>query len=189
MSSQKPIVESRFGFPTFHSEVSISSLNRSFAFLLSLYVHSILLSCSFCRSMVPCFPCSLYVNFLFVSGQVFLAFYVLWQSCQKGGRNLRFACHFLRGVIDLGGELHVKKKKIFWCNNLRGRVSLLVWYTLILIYFVLCIFWFCNYLRTSCVVSIYDDDVCVSLFISHMLFLFSLYTHVSCLFNLSLFSI
>ena len=28
MSSQEPIVESRFGFPTFHSEASKSSLNR-----------------------------------------------------------------------------------------------------------------------------------------------------------------
>ena len=54
-------------------------------------------------------------------------------------------------------------------------------------FFVLCIFWFCNHLHTSCVVSIFDDDVCVSLFISHVLFFFSLYTHVSCLFNLSLF--
>ena len=56
------------------------------------------------------------------------------------------------------------------------------------IFFVLSIFWFCNNLHTPCVVSILDDDVCVSLFISHVLFLFSLYTHVSCLFNLSLFS-
>ena len=56
------------------------------------------------------------------------------------------------------------------------------------IYFVLCIFCSCNHLHTSCVVSIFDDDVCVSLIISHMLFLFSLYTHVSYLFNLSLFS-
>ena len=53
---------------------------------------------------------------------------------------------------------------------------------------MLCIFWFCNHLHTSWVVSIFDDDVCVSLFISHVLFLFSLYTRVSCLFNLLLFS-
>ena len=56
------------------------------------------------------------------------------------------------------------------------------------IFFVLCIFWFCNHLHTSCVVFIFDDDVCVSLFISHVLFLFALYTHVSYLFHLSLFS-
>ena len=92
---------------------------------------------------------------------------------------------FLRGVIDLGGEPNVKGKKVFDVTNLGGE---LVLYTLILIIFVLCIFWFCNDLHTSCVVSIFDDDVCVSLFISHMLFLFSLYTHVSCLFNLLLFS-
>ena len=105
----------------------------------------------------------------------------------KRGRNLRIECHSSGGIIDLGGELHVKGKKVFDVTNL-GRE--LVWYTLILIYyfFVLCIFWFCNHLHTSCVVSIFDDDVCVSLFISYVLFLFSLYTHVSCLFNLSLFS-
>ena len=56
------------------------------------------------------------------------------------------------------------------------------------IFFVLCIFWFCNHLHTSCVVFIFDDDVRVSLFISHVLFLFALYTHVSYLFHLSLFS-
>ena len=39
-----------------------------------------------------------------------------------------------------------------------------------------------------CVVSIFDEEVCVSLFISHVLFLFSLYTHVYYLFNLSFFS-
>ena len=54
--------------------------------------------------------------------------------------------------------------------------------------FVLCISWFCNHLHTSCVVSIFDDDVYISISILHMLFLFSLYTHVSCFFNLSLFS-
>ena len=92
---------------------------------------------------------------------------------------------FLRGVIDLGGEPNVKGKKVFDVTNLGGE---LVLYTLILIIFVLCVFWFCNDLHTSCVVSIFDDDVCVPLFISHVLFIFSLYTHVFCLFNLSLFS-
>ena len=37
------------------------------------------------RSIVPCSPRSHYISFLFVSGQVFLAFYALWQLCQKGG--------------------------------------------------------------------------------------------------------
>ena len=79
-----------------------------------------------------------------------------------------------------------KGKKVFDVTNLGGE---LVRYTLILVHFFeLCIFWFCNHLHTSCVVSIFDDDVCVPLFISHELFLFSLYTYVSCLFNLSLFS-
>ena len=35
--------------------------------------------------------------------------------------------------------------------------------------------------------DIYDNDVCVSLFISHVLFLFSLCTHVSSLYSLSIF--
>ena len=80
----------------------------------------------------------------------------------------------------------LKGRKFFDVTNLGGE---LVWYTLILIYFVLRIFWFCNHLHTLYVVSIYDDDdECVSFFISYVLFLFSLYTHVSFLFNLSLFS-
>ena len=138
-----------------------------------------------CRSMVPCSPHSLYVSFLFVSVMSF-GFLCLLTIVSKRGRNLRIECLSSRGVIDLGGEFHVKRKNVFDVTNLGGE---LVWYTLILIFFlVLCIFWFCNHLHTSCVVSILDDDVCVSLFISHVLFLFSLYTHVFCLFNLSLFS-
>ena len=34
----------------------------------------------------------------------------------KRERYLRFECHSSGGVIDLGGELHVKGKKFFWCN-------------------------------------------------------------------------
>ena len=48
-------------------------------------------------------------------------------------------------------------------------------------------FWFRNLLYTLCFIDIYDDDVCVSFFISHVLFLFSLHTHVTCLYNLSIF--
>ena len=40
----------------------------------SLCVHSILLSCFSCRSMVPCSSRSFYVNFLSISGQVFWLF-------------------------------------------------------------------------------------------------------------------
>ena len=135
--------------------------------------------------MVPCSPCSLYASFLSVSYHVFWLFIYPLTIVSKKGRNLSIECHSSGGVIDLGGELHVKGKNVFDVTNLGGE---LVWYTLILIFFVLCIFWFCNHLHTSCVVSILDNAVCVSLFISHVLFLFSLYTHVSCLFNLSLFS-
>ena len=91
---------------------------------------------------------------------------------------------FIQGSNKLRGELHVKGKKFFDIINLGGE---LVWYTLILIYILCCVsFGFVTiYIHVD---SIFDDDVCVSLFISHMLFLFSLYTHVSCLFNLLLFS-
>ena len=55
-------------------------------FFSSLYVHSILFSCFSGRSMFPCSPYSFYASFLFVSSHVFfLAFYALWQSCQKWG--------------------------------------------------------------------------------------------------------
>ena len=114
----------------------------------------------------------------------FLGFLCHLTIVSKRGRNLRFECHSSRGTIDLDRELHVKGKKIFDATNV-GRE--LIWYTLILIYFVFCIFWFCNHLHTSCVISIYDNDVCVSLFISHMLFLFLLCTHVSSLYSLSIF--
>ena len=39
--------------------------------------------------------------------------------------------------------------------------------------------WSCDLLHTLSFFYIYDDDVCFSLFISHVLFLFFLYTHVS----------
>ena len=103
----------------------------------SLCVHSIWFSCFSCRSMIPCSPHSFYVSFQSVFGQVFFTFYVLWQLCQKRGRNLRFECHSSGEVIDLGGEFHVKGKKIFDVTNIGGK---LVWYTLILIYFEMCIF-------------------------------------------------
>ena len=75
-------------------------------FFYSLYVHSILLSSS---------SCSLYVSFMFVSDQ-FFGFLCPLTIVSKRTRNLRFECHSLGGVIDLGGKLHVKGKKIFWCN-------------------------------------------------------------------------
>ena len=58
----------------------------SFAFFFSfVHVHSILLSCSSCMSMVPRSPCSLYVSFLVcLRSSFFLVFYALWKSCQKG---------------------------------------------------------------------------------------------------------
>ena len=67
----------------------------------------------------------------------------------------------------------LKGRKFFDVTNLGIE---LVWYTFKLIYFVLCIFWFCNHLHISCVVSIYDDDVCVSLFISRVASFLTLYT-------------
>ena len=40
----------------------------------------------------------------------------------KRGRNLRIECHSSRGVIDLGGELHVKGKNVFDVTNLGGEL-------------------------------------------------------------------
>ena len=40
----------------------------------------------------------------------------------KMGRNLRIECHSSGGVIDLGGELHVKGKKVFDVTNLGGEL-------------------------------------------------------------------
>ena len=40
----------------------------------------------------------------------------------KRGRNLRIECHFSGGVIDLGGELHVKGKNVFVVTNLGGEL-------------------------------------------------------------------
>ena len=54
----------------------------------------------------------------------------------KRKRNLRIECLSSGGVIDLRGELHVKRKKVFDVTNLGGE---LVWYTLILIYILCCV--------------------------------------------------
>jgi len=40
----------------------------------------------------------------------------------KSWRNLRIECHSSRGVIDLGGELHVKRNKDFYVTNLGGEL-------------------------------------------------------------------
>ena len=40
----------------------------------------------------------------------------------KRGRNLRIECLSLRGVIDLGEELHVKGKNVFYVTNLGGEL-------------------------------------------------------------------
>ena len=40
----------------------------------------------------------------------------------KRGRNLRIECHSSKGVIDLGGELHVKGKKVLDVINLGGAL-------------------------------------------------------------------
>ena len=71
----------------------------------------------FCKSMVPCSPRSLYVSFLFVFVMSFGLLCPL-TFVSKMGRNLRIECLSLEGVIDLGGELHVKGKKVFDVTNL-----------------------------------------------------------------------
>ena len=74
-----------------------------------------------CRSMVPCSPCSLYVCFLFVSVMSF-GFLCPLTIVSKRGRNLRVECHSSGGVIDLGGELHVKGKNVFDVTNVGGEL-------------------------------------------------------------------
>ena len=74
-----------------------------------------------CKYMVPSSPCSLYVSFLFVSVMSF-GFLCPLTIVSKRGRNLRIECHSSKGVIDLGGELHVKEKKVFDVTNLGGEL-------------------------------------------------------------------
>ena len=40
----------------------------------------------------------------------------------KRERNLRIECHSLGGVVDLGGELHVKGKNVFDVTSLGGEL-------------------------------------------------------------------
>ena len=40
----------------------------------------------------------------------------------KRGKILRIECHYSGGVIDLGGELHVKGKKVFDVTNFGGEL-------------------------------------------------------------------
>ena len=71
--------------------------------------------------MVPCSPCSLYVSFLFVSVMSF-GFLCPLTIMSKRMRKLRIECLSSGGVIDLGGELHVKGKNVFDVTNLRGEL-------------------------------------------------------------------
>ena len=74
-----------------------------------------------CRSMVPYSPHSLYAYFLFVSIMSFGCLCPL-TIVSKRGRNLRIECLSSGGVIDLGGELHVKGKIVFDVTNLGGEL-------------------------------------------------------------------
>ena len=70
-----------------------------------------------CRSMVPCSPRSLYINILFVSGQIFFFGLLCPLTIMlKRGSILRIEYH------SLGGEFHVKGKKVFYVTNLRGEL-------------------------------------------------------------------
>ena len=61
-----------------------------------------------CRSMVLC--------------SLFFFFLCPLTIVSKRGRNLRIECHSSGGVIDLGGELHVKGKNVFDVTNLGGEL-------------------------------------------------------------------
>ena len=93
----------------------------------------------------------------------------------KMGRNLRIECLSSRGVIDLGGELHVKWNNVFDVTNLGGE---LVWYTLILIYILCCVsFGFVTiYIHHGLFLYLMMMYVFHSL--SHMCCFFSLFIHV-----------
>ena len=71
--------------------------------------------------MVPCSPYSLYFSFLSVLGKVFWLF-MPFDNRVKKGKILRIECHYSEGVIDLGGELHVKGKKVFDVTNFGGEL-------------------------------------------------------------------
>ena len=74
-----------------------------------------------CRPMVPCSPHSLSVSFLFVSVMSF-DFLCPLTIVSKRRRNLRTECLSSGGVINLGGELHVKGKNVFDVTNLGGEL-------------------------------------------------------------------
>ena len=89
----------------------------------------------------------------------------------KRGRNLRIECHSSGGVIELGGELHAKGKKVFVVIKL-GRVSLI--HIDIDIFFLCCVsFGF---------VTIYIHHV---LFLNlMMMYVFHSLSHMCCSFSL-----
>ena len=127
-----------------------------------------------CRSMVPCFPCSLCVYFFLSSIKSFGFLYPL-TIVLKRGRNLRIECHSSGEVIDLGGELHVKRKKVFYITNL-GRV--LVWYTLILIYFLCYVSFGFVTIYIHLVLFLYLMMMYVFHSLSHMCCFFFLFIHM-----------
>ena len=93
----------------------------------------------------------------------------------KRGRILRIDCHSSGGVIDLGGELHIKGKKGFYVTNLRGE---LVWYTLILLYILYCVsFGFVTFYIHN-VLFLYLMMMYVFHSLSHMCCFFSLFIHM-----------
>ena len=75
-----------------------------------------------CISMVPCSPRSLCVYFFFLSLVKSFGLLCPLTKVSKGGRNLRIECLSSGGVIDLGGELHVKGKQVFDVTNLWGEL-------------------------------------------------------------------
>ena len=93
------------------------SIASCFSFLVVLWFHVLL---------VP------FLSFFCLSPVMSFGFLCPLTIVSKRGRNLRIECHSSGGVINLGGELHVKRKKVFDVTNLGGE---LVWYTLLLIYF------------------------------------------------------
>ena len=135
-----------------------------FASFYYLVIHSILFHHFHAFIWILCTPL---IIFIFL-GWSFLASCTICQSWQKGGEIVENMCFFLRFYMlgeEIQGEL---------CFILLGGVFISFLYTDLVTIFTYIVLIF----------DIYIYDVCLLHLSLHMLFLFSLYTHVSTICNL-----
>ena len=83
------------------------SIASCFSFLVGLWFYVLL---------IP------FLSFFCLSPVMSFGFLCPLTIVSKRGRNLRIECHSSGGVIDLGGELHVKGKSVFIVTNLGGEL-------------------------------------------------------------------